>query len=147
MRLLVIAAACALAVAGSAAAQTKGYAPTTSQIGDSQVQTGHTASMPGPAARPATMAGSSVARPASMARPTARHSMARHHMRGHRHMGRHHRTHGASWCSRHTHGRKMSHRAMTHAIERCEAGRHHHRHHRHRMAHRTTTTRTTTVSK
>lgn len=150
MRLLVIAAACALAVAGSASAQTKGNGPYSSQIGSqAQVQTGHTASMPGPAARPATMAGSTMARPATMAQPMSHHRMARHHMGRHR-MARHHgRTHSASACMRRAKMHKMSKRGMTHFIERCEAGRHHH--HRghaghHRGMHRTTTTTVTTTA-
>ena len=52
MRIIVIAAAILFAGAGAASAQTKGLAPYSSQIGDSQIQTGHTANMPGPAARP-----------------------------------------------------------------------------------------------
>ena len=144
MRLLFIAAACALVAAGSAAAQTRGLAPTTSMSGaPAVVQTGHTASMPGPAAKPSTMAGSTMATHSTTMSHTTMHTGMRHHM------GRHHRrSHSAAYCTRRATARHLSGVRATHYIERCQAGRHHRRH-GHGMAHHAmakpmTTTTTTT---
>lgn len=149
MRLLFIAAACALVAAGSASAQTRGLAPTTSPLGaPATVTTGHTATMPGPAAKPSTMGGATMARPTTMAQPMAAKPMPMH--TGARHMRRHRRTHSAAWCMRRANARHLSSAATTRYVQRCQAGRRHHRRHgmaHHAMAHPMTTTTTTTMAK